>query len=599
MLGNIIAIEENIVSIKLNIDLSKFQSLINLHVVLQESDRTVVGEIIDIKDGIAYINLLGEFINNKFVYGIIKKPGFSATVKLVSREKIPSIISIDDYNEERDLYIGESPIYSGVKIGMNINAFFSNHFAIFGNTGSGKSCGVSRIIQNLFSKKNPPYRSNIFIFDAYGEYHSAFKTLGENNPNINFKSYTTNLNFSDSEVLRIPLWLLTVDDVAQILNVESSQQLPIVEKALKLVSVFAQDDEENQRIKNDILARTILDILASGKAPAQIRDQITSTLSNYGTSKLNLDSEVYQPGYSREFKHCLNIDETGKLRDIEVITNYLEKFLLDSYDLKLPDGSFMYTLDQLEDAFNFALISEGSLTNNSVYEQMNTLRVRIHNLANSTDRTYFEYPKYISKRGYINELITAHSGKKAQIINFNINYIDDRLAKVITKIYSKLLFDFAKSQGNATKIPFHIILEEAHRYVQNDTDRDIYGYNIFERITKEGRKYGILLGLISQRPSELSDTVISQCTNFLIFKMIHPKDVEYIKEMVPNVTPEIVKTFKLLQPGNCISFGSAFKVPIMVKLEMPNPAPSSSSCDVSGIWFIKEKTHGSELGEIK
>ena len=157
MLGNIIAIEENIVSIKLNIDLSKFQSLINLHVVLQESDRTVVGEIIDIKDGIAYINLLGEFINNKFVYGIIKKPGFSATVKLVSREKIPSIISIDDYNEERDLYIGESPIYSGVKIGMNINAFFSNHFAIFGNTGSGKSCGVSRIIQNLFSKKNPFY----------------------------------------------------------------------------------------------------------------------------------------------------------------------------------------------------------------------------------------------------------------------------------------------------------------------------------------------------------------------------------------------------------------------------------------------------------
>ena len=107
------------------------------------------------------------------------------------------------------------------------------------------------------------------------------------------------------------------------------------------------------------------------------------------------------------------------------------------------------------------------------------------------------------------------------------------------------------------------------------------------------------MGLISQRPSELSDTVISQCTNFLIFKMIHPKDVEYIKEMVPNVTPEIVKTFKLLQPGNCISFGSAFKVPIMVKLEMPNPAPSSSSCDVSGIWFIKEKTHDSELGEIK
>lgn len=600
MLGNIIAIEENIVSIQLHIDLTKFQSLLNLHVVLQEQDRTVVGEIIDIKGDIAYVNLLGEFIHDKFVYGIIKKPSFSATVKLVSKERVPSIISVDNYDETKDLYIGESPIYDGMKIGMNINAFFSNHFAIFGNTGSGKSCGVSRIIQNLFHKKNPPYRSNIFIFDAYGEYHSAFKTLGENNPNINFKSYTTNLNFSDSEILRVPLWLMSVDDIAQLLNVEKSTQLPIVEKALKLVSVFAREGEENLNIRNDILARTLLDILASGKPAAQIRDQIVSTLSNYGTSKLHLEAEVYQPGYSRAFKQCLNIDENGKLRDMEVITEYLDHFLLDKYDLSLPDGSFMYTIDQLEDAFNFALISEGSLTNNSVYEEMNMLRVRIHTLASSSDRTYFEYPKYVNRRGFINELITAPNGKKAQIINFNINYIDDRLAKTITKIYSKLLFDFAKSQGNNTKIPFHIILEEAHRYVQNDKDMEIYGYNIFERITKEGRKYGILLGLISQRPSELSDTVISQCTNFLIFKMIHPKDVEYIREMVPNVTAEIIKNFKLLQPGNCIAFGSAFKVPIMIKLEMPNPSPSSSSCDISGIWFING-THNSvgELGEIK
>lgn len=591
MLGNIIAIEENIVSIKLQIDVTKFQNLVNIHVVLQEPSRTMVGEIIDIKDNIAYVNLLGEFINNKFVYGIMKKPSFSATVKLVSKERIPSIISVDDYNDTKDLYIGESPIYDGLKIGMNINAFFSNHFAIFGNTGSGKSCGVSRIIQNLFHKENPPYRSNIFIFDAYGEYHNAFKNIGDGNPNINFKSYTTNLNFSDSEILKIPLWLLSVDDIAQILNVEKSTQLPIVEKALKLVNVFAKEGEENLDIRNDILARTLLDILASGKPAPQLRDQIVSVLSNYGTSKLNLSTEVYQPGYSREFKQCLNIDASGKLREMEVLTEFLEKFLLESYDLSLPDGSFMYTIDQLKDAFDFALISEGSLTNSTVYEEMNMLRVRINNLANSDYRIYFEYPKYVNRRAFINELITAPNGKKAQIINFNINYIDDRLAKTITKIYSKLLFDFAKNQGNNNKIPFHIILEEAHRYVQNDSDMEIYGYNIFERITKEGRKYGVLLGLISQRPSELSDTVISQCTNFLIFKMIHPKDVDYIREMVPNVTPEIVKTFKLLQPGNCIAFGSAFKVPIMVHMEMPSPAPSSSSCDVSGIWFIQAKNN--------
>ena len=149
-----------------------------------------------------------------------------------------------------------------------------------------------------------------------------------------------------------------------------------------------------------------------------------------------------------------------------------------------------------------------------------------------------------------------------------------------------MLFDYAKSVDNRASIPFHIILEEAHRYVQNDIDVELLGYNIFERITKEGRKYGVLLGLISQRPSELSETTLSQCTNFLIFKMLHPKDISYIKEMVPNITNDIVKRLKMLQPGHCIAFGNAFKVPVIVKFDMPNPAPSSESCDVSKIWFI-------------
>ena len=115
------------------------------------------------------------------------------------------------------------------------------------------------------------------------------------------------------------------------------------------------------------------------------------------------------------------------------------------------------------------------------------------------------------------------------------------------------------------------------------------GYNIFDRIAKEGRKYGVLLGLISQRPSDLSETSISQCNNFLIFKMLHPRDVEYIRDMVPNITNEIVKRLRVLQPGNCVAFGSAFHVPVMVKLDKPSPPPSSSSVDISANWFIDRK----------
>ena len=127
------------------------------------------------------------------------------------------------------------------------------------------------------------------------------------------------------------------------------------------------------------------------------------------------------------------------------------------------------------------------------------------------------------------------------------------MPKAITKIYSKLLFDFTKEQERRASLPFHIILEEAHRYVQNDIDIYLLGYNIFDRITKEGRKYGVLLGLISQRPSELSETTLSQCRNLLILNTTHPKDVEYIREMIPNITNEIIKRLDITT-GNLIAW---------------------------------------------
>lgn len=590
MLGIITGIEEDTVLVKLNIELKEFQNLVNLHVVMEDEDKIIVGEIVNIKDGIAYINLLGEIIDNKFVFGVIRKPSFASSVKLISKEKIPMIISIDNYKENQDLYIGTSPIYEGVKIGFNINNFFSNHFAIFGNSGSGKSWGTAQLIQSIFNKKNTvAYRASIFIFDAYGEYHNAFKDISTITPEVSFKAYTTNTKFSDSEIIKIPLWLLTVDDIALLLNAEKATQLPIIEKTLKLVNVFAREEEEVIKQKNDIIARAILDILASGKSASQIRDQIFSILSNYKTKDLNLESTIYQPGYVRTLKQCLIIDASGKIREIELITKFMQSFLDDTIELTMPDGSFQYGLNDLRLALDFALISEGSLNSERVYDEANVLKVRLRSLINSDYATYFDHKEYISIDDYIKNLLLVGNGRKAQIINFNINYVDDRFAKTLTKIYSRLLFDYAKNLDKRASLPFHIILEEAHRYVQNDNDINLLGYNIFDRITKEGRKYGVLLGLISQRPSDLSETSISQCSNFLIFKMLHPRDIAYIKEMVPNITSEIIKRLRVLQPGNCIAFGNAFQVPVLVKLDKPNPAPSSSSCDISTNWFIDRK----------
>lgn len=577
MLGKIIAIDENIVELELAINLNEVQNLINLYVLIADKENNYIGEISNIKNNVAYINVLGEFINNKFIYGFSGKPSFASKINLIAPNYINKIIGIEDENKE--LYIGNSDVYKDVKIGASLNKFFSQHFAIMGSTGSGKSCGFARIIQNLFNQSIYPKNSNIFIFDSYGEYYDAFKGI----KNGLFKSITTNFRSEDEKVC-IPVWLLEVDDIALLLSIKKNSQLAIIEKTLKFVDIFVRKDADALKYKNSVIAKALLEILVSGKNAAQIRDQFFSVLSKYNTEDLNLESEVYQPGYARPLKQCLLIDENGKIRAIELVSQYLMGFILNDIPLRLPDKTYAYQLSDLLYALDFAFIDEGILRNEVFYNDVYYIKARLETLYNSENSQYFDYKVYVSQEDFIKKL-SINNGQKCQLINININYVDDRFAKVITKVYSKMLFNYCKELNNRASFPINIVLEEAHRYVQNDSDIEVIGYNIFERISKEGRKYGVLLGLISQRPSELSETCLSQCNNYLLFKMLHPYDIEFVSRVVPNITMQNIKKMQILQPGTCMVFGTAFKIPALVEIEMPSPAPSSSNCNIEEIWF--------------
>ena len=583
MIGKVIEIGKTSVEVELTIDDNQKKNIINFHVAFDTENTTVIGEIISINKNTASINLLGEISNKIFVPGISKKPFYLSPCRIITKEELPIIV---DNNINNSVFIGRLMQYNGYEIYAKVNNLFSNHFAILGNTGSGKSHGVARIIQNLFSNPNKiPIKSNFFLFDAYGEYYQAFKSL---NNNAALKVYTTKINKfeeSDVEILKIPLWLLDVDDYALLLGASKTTHLPIIEKTLKLVSVFCKDEETVITYKNDIIGRALVELLYSGGTPSQIRDQIFAVLTSFSTKDLNLDSKVIVPGWTRPLRQCLIIDKDGKLPEMQLLGEFFNSFIKEGLKLELPDGTYPYTLDNLSQAFEFALISEGVLKSDKVYDDNNVLKVRLQNLANGSYKNYFDMDNYVTKEEYVKSLVTSKLGEKIQIIDFNISYVDDRFAKVLVKIISKLLFNYSLELENRASFPVHILLEEAHRYVQNDNDINVLGYNIFERITKEGRKYGVILGMISQRPSEISETAISQCTNFLIFRMQHPKDLTYIREMVPNVTEDIVSKFKILQPGNCVAFGVAFKLPLQLKLDMPNPVPLSQNIDISNSWY--------------
>jgi hypothetical protein len=356
---------------------------------------------------------------------------------------------------------------------------------------------------------------------------------------------------------------------------------------LKLVPILTGDTPNVIKNKNDIIARALQDIMLSGNDSTKIRDQVIAVLTKFNTTELNLNSQIVQPGYTRTLKQCLYIDKTGKMQEMELVVEFIRSYIMDeTVEVSEEEKAKYYTLGDLENAMDFALISEGMLKSDKVYDTANVLSVRLHSLASGEHSIYFNYPRYVTRDEFIQSLITnPKTGGKCQLINFNINYIDDRLAKCFTKIISRMLFLKSSTIKPRGSRAFHIIIEEAHRYVQHDSDVELLGYNIFERIAKEGRKYGMFLVMITQRPSELSDTCVSQCANFVILRTVHPKDLGYIKEMVPNISQEVVLQLKNLKPGNCIAFGTAFKVPITMYIDLPNPRPLSNNVDLENVWY--------------
>ena len=583
MLGKIVEVRDELVRVKMSIDIKMQPSLSNLHVIFEEDNKKIVGEIISIDEEYLDVNIIGEIIDGRYLPGVQKKPSFKAKVRIIGLDELTLILGPSQRSNDT-FYLGESSIYNNYGINVNINNFFSNHFSIIGNSGSGKSCGTATIIQNLFYEKNAPTSSNMFIFDAYGEYQTAFGNISSVNPNISYKSITTNPEATGSEQFKLPLWLLGTEGIAMLLNVESPNQLPIIEKTLTLIPILTRDDENVQKYKNNIIAKCLRDIILTGKSASSIRNQIISVLTYYNTPELNLDLKIIEPGYTRTLKQCLYVSDNDTMQAIEKVVSAVSQFIIDDLDYANWDP-VAFTLEDFEKALSFALISEGILKSDKVYDYANVLAVRTRSLIEGPYNTYFNCTEYMTEEEYIKRLMTTGDGKRAQIVNFNINYVDDRFAKILVKLISKALFNRAVIEPVRASKAYHIVIEEAHRYVQNDIDTELFGYNIFDRIAKEGRKYGVILGFITQRPSELSETAMSQCSNFLIFRTMHQRDVNYLETMMPNVTKDTINTIKTLQPGTCMTFGSSFTIPISVKLPMPNPAPLSSNAKISEVWY--------------
>lgn len=594
MFGRILYISDNKAFIENKITKDYAGDLLNLHLIFEQNGQKILGEIVEIRDDKIEVNFLGEYVGNKYYSGVLRKASLNSTIRVINREELLELIGTES---NKTFLLGKSATYNGFDVYPNINDLFSNHLCIFGNSGSGKSCGVARVVQNILSNKESlAYNANLIFFDSFGEYKSAFKSISSINSYYNYKFITSNPRDEGDVRLNIPLNLMKVDDFGVLLQAEKHSQLTIIDRALTYAKIFATDSAEATNYKNHIIANALITILYSTNTTRQKKDDIFTIIDTCHTKEFNFDTVIPGIGYTRTFSECFAIDSRGHFGEEVLITEYILKYIDENIEDLRPSDSAVFTLNDLAKALDFTLISEGFSQNKNMHDDAQIIKVRLNTILHNEIGKIFTGDEYVPAAKFITNLV-SHNSKKSQIININLETLDDAYAKALVKIYTRIIFDFSKSNANRATVPFHIFLEEAHRYIQQDIDTFLLGYNIFDRIAKEGRKYGVILDIISQRPVEISDTVIAQVSNFLIFKMTHPKDIKYIEEMLPNISSDVIEKMKILQPGTCVAFGSAFKIPMIIKLEMPNPRPYSSSCDVSSFWDSKDNI-SYDLGAI-
>lgn len=595
----------------------RFVGEVGSYVSIYDVNRTIIGEITGVEEKpqfknaelnkpnssrLATINLVGEIVSERFYFGVSKMPLVFSDVNIISQNDLRIMLEVTDDETVVDkengktraelLKLGTSVIFPDYSVKVNIDKFFGFHFAVFGNTGAGKSNTIATIMQEIFRKKDYAAKGAKFVFiDSNGEYAKAFSEISQVNETVQAKEFVTSDDDLVDNRLQIPVWALSADDWAILLHASEKTQIPILKRAIDIAKSFFDETTSNTDVRNHILASSLVGVFCSSDSSPSKGDKLISILSTFMTDEISLDTQVgkvqYQDGRERKetdgtLRAAIKVG-FGNMLSPETVIKYLQKFIKsDIADSLSSSKAVPYSLQQFSEAVQFATLYEGSISSQRIQEYTSTLVTRLQSLQDGIQGKILVKTEYDSIDSFIQSVLGIH-----QIVNIDISSLDDASAEVVAKVFAKLLLDYLRKREKKADMPINFVIEEAHRFIRNETNYGPLGYNIFERIAKEGRKYGLLLGISSQRPSELSKTVVSQCSNFIIHRVQNPDDLQYISRMVPYVNQGMIDRLTYLQTGHALVFGTAINLPTLTRFDEASPKPDSENAKISERWYVE------------
>ncbi|KQZ93126.1 ATPase [Rhizobium sp. Root564] len=492
-----------------------------------------------------------------------------------------------DATRYKALKIGESVVFAGYDVKVKIDEFFGGHAAILGNTGSGKSCTVAAVLQSLFEKRDEflAWGATFLVFDVNGEYRAALQSLSEHGIGVN----TVTLDGSSRcGAFQLPHWFLSLAEWELLLQASEKTQVPVLRTALGLTGLPKDASALATKTRQHFVAKCIIECFSDGDASLPKMQRAVSLLGKYGTDKLNL-------GTLR--KHRAN-DKYGNFDPPGSLSAFLDELrghLID--DIALPQyRNAPFSFADLEDALDFALLYEEAHGNRQIRDYCSQMMTRFKALRDNEEYNFLkvdpasagvptETEFTMSLLGLVRDGPTKLH-KQDQITIINMNAVDDEVVELVAAVLARIIFRLLRQATPRNRFPVHLILEESHRYIsENPSGYSIDAGRIFERIAKEGRKYGLFLQVASQRPSELSKTVLSQCSNFIVHRIQNPDDLTHIRQMTPFISDAVLKRLPSLPRQHALVFGNAVSLPITFKVRSASPTPESGDAKIRHLWF--------------
>lgn len=549
-----------------------------------------------------------------FRRGVDSFPSVGDSVVLPTQQQLRSIA---EFGDKRRVKIGTSFLAGNADICVDPDRLFGRHLAVLGNTGSGKSCSVAGLVrwslEAAQQNGNMP-NARFIILDPNGEYHRAFsKDTGPLKPRL----FKVEPKLGDKQ-LQVPLWFWNTTEWSSFTRASEKTQRPALIFALRALRNGSTEPSIGPSHDMRRFLRTIVNIIQMEKksgSPWGSFPKPKAFFQKISKWKSGLEAnQSFQQNEQNALQDFVDTIDTLVQSRSEPhpqydftrteIDNLLEKAMtahnafggIDS-DLLAIDADVPREFEG--DSFLRSLEASAEMLNVTEYVETMIIRIRAL-LADTRMQTIVNDSDDVRLDQWLTNYVGANKAENGCLTIIDLSLIPSEIIHIITAVIARMIFEalqrYRKSNNDNLTLPTVLVMEEAHTFIKQypqdveNQDAATVCCKVFERIAREGRKFGLGLVLSSQRPSELSTTVLSQCNSFLLHRISNDRDQDLVRRFVPDNLKGLLRELPSLPSQNAILLGWASELPVLVRMNdlTEEQRPQSDDPDYWNVWTGKE-----------